>query len=170
MLSLGAAWENWRRTEEVPMRRWYVPLTVLGLGGIGAFLLSERGRTALRAVFERFQQAPDRLLELNDSLQSDLDRIFAYIFVRGGEKAADRFLELAQEATEFLVQNPLAGPHPRWATRHRTLRFWVISKTNFLIFYLPDEHGVSIERVLDGRRDVARIMELGIEDPSDLEE
>ena len=59
------------------MRRWYVPLTVLGLGGIGAFLLSERGRTALRAVSQRFQQAPDRLLELNDNLQSDLDRIQA---------------------------------------------------------------------------------------------
>lgn len=77
MLLLGAAWENWRRTEEVPMRRWYVPLTVLGFGSIGAFLLSERGRTVLRAVFERFQQAPDQLLELNDNLQSELDRIQA---------------------------------------------------------------------------------------------
>lgn len=97
--------------------------------------------------------------------QSDLDRIFACISVRQGPKAADRFLEMAQEATEFLVRHPLAGPHPRWATRHRTLRFWVISKTSFLIYYLPDEPGVSIERVLDGRRDVARIIELGMEDP-----
>lgn len=77
MLSLGAAWRNWRRTEEVPMRRWYVPITVLGLGGISAFLLSERGRTALRTVSRRFQRAPGRLLELNDSLQSDLDGIQA---------------------------------------------------------------------------------------------
>jgi len=59
------------------MRRWYLPLTVLGLGGVSAFLLSERGRTKLRAISKRFQQAPDRLLELNDSLQSDLDRIQA---------------------------------------------------------------------------------------------
>jgi len=99
--------------------------------------------------------------------QSDLDRIFAFISVRQGPKAADRFLELAQEATQFLVQHPLAGPHPGWATRHRTLRFWVISRTNFLIYYLPEEQGISIERVLDGRRDVARIMELGAEDPPD---
>jgi hypothetical protein len=61
-------------------------------------------------------------------------------------------------------------PHPVWATKHRTLRFWVISKTNFLIYYLPDEYGVSIERVLDGRRDVARTIELGIEDPPELEQ
>jgi plasmid stabilization system protein ParE len=97
--------------------------------------------------------------------RSDLDCIYAYIFVRQGAKAADRFLELARESTGFLVQNPLAGPHPRWATRHRTLRFWVISKTNFLIYYLADEHGVSIEKVLDGRRDVARIIERGREEP-----
>ena len=59
------------------MRRWYLPLTVLGLGGIGAFLLSERGRTALRGILERFQQAPDRLLEWNDTVQDELDRIQA---------------------------------------------------------------------------------------------
>jgi hypothetical protein len=74
---------------------------------------------------------------------------------------------LAREAAGFLAQHPLAGPHLTWATRHGTLRFWVISKTDFLIYYLPDEHGVSIERVLDGRRDVARIIELGTEDPPD---
>jgi plasmid stabilization system protein ParE len=102
--------------------------------------------------------------------QSDLDRIFASIYVRQRPEAADRFLVLAREATAFLVQHPLAGPHPRWATRHTTLRFWVISRTNFLIYYLPDEQGVSIERVLDGRRDVARIMDLGLEDPPDREQ
>ena len=102
--------------------------------------------------------------------RSDLDCIFACIFVRQGPQAADRFLELARQATGFLVQHPLAGPHPRWATRHKALRFWVISRTNFLIYYLPDEHGVSIERVLDGRRDVARIMELGRDEPPAGEE
>jgi plasmid stabilization system protein ParE len=99
--------------------------------------------------------------------QTDLDRIFARIYAGQGSRAADRFLELAQEATGFLVQHPLAGPHPRWATRHRTLRFWVISRTNYLIYYLLDDQGVSIERVLDGRRDVARIMDLGMEEPTD---
>jgi plasmid stabilization system protein ParE len=95
--------------------------------------------------------------------QTDLERIFAGIYARQGSRAADRFLELAQEAAGFLEQHPLAGPHPRWATRHRTLRFWVISRTNYLIYYLLDDQGVSIERVLDGRRDVARIIELETE-------
>jgi len=57
------------------MRRWYVPLTVLGIGGIGALLLSERGRAVLHKVLEKFWEAPDRLLEWNDSLQNELDCI-----------------------------------------------------------------------------------------------
>ena len=100
---------------------------------------------------------------------NDLDCIFASIALRQGLAAADDFLGAAQEAVEFLTRHPLAGSHPRWATRHKTLRFWVISKTNYLIYYLPEENGVSIERVLDGRRDVARIMEFGAEDPPDRE-
>lgn len=97
--------------------------------------------------------------------RSDLERIFAYLSLRRGADAADRFLDLARQATEFLVVHPQAGPHPRWATRHKTLRFWVISRTNYLLYYLIDERGVSVERVLDGRRDVARIQEHGVEDP-----
>ncbi len=57
------------------MRRWYVPLTVLGLGGVGAFLLSERGRSAMRGMVQSFREAPDRLLEWNDNLDSELERI-----------------------------------------------------------------------------------------------
>ena len=66
------------------MRRWYVPLTVLGLGGIGALLLTDRGRSVLYTIAEKFWQAPDRLLEWNDSLQDDLDHI---------QEALDRIAE-----------------------------------------------------------------------------
>jgi len=59
------------------MRRWYVPLTVLGLGSVGAYLLSERGRNQLRRFLEYFQRAPDRWLEWNESAQDELDRIQA---------------------------------------------------------------------------------------------
>ena len=57
------------------MRRWYVPLTIMGVGGLGALLLSERGRAALQKVVEKFWQAPDRLLCWNDNLQDELDHI-----------------------------------------------------------------------------------------------
>ncbi len=66
------------------MRRWYVPLTVLGLGSVGAFLLSGRGRNVLRGIVERFQDSPDGWRDWNDSLQGELDRI---------QQALDRIAE-----------------------------------------------------------------------------
>ncbi len=57
------------------MRRWYVPLAVLGIGSLGLVLLSERGRRVLRSLFQNFDQVPNRLLEWNDGLQNELDRI-----------------------------------------------------------------------------------------------
>jgi hypothetical protein len=59
------------------MRRWFVPLTVLGLGSIGLVLLSERGRSALISIFEGIGQASDRLSDWNDSLEDELGRIQA---------------------------------------------------------------------------------------------
>ena len=101
--------------------------------------------------------------------RDDLDHIFAYLSVTYGEPAADDFLDQAKQSIAFLVQNPEAGPHPKWLRRQKELRFWVISRTNYLIYYLPDEMGVSIERVLDGRRDVKRIVQHRREEPGSAE-
>ena len=39
-----------------------------------------------------------------------------------------------------------------------------------IIYYFPEPRGVSIERVLDGRRDVKRIIEQGFEEPDSTQE
>ncbi len=57
------------------MRRWYLPLTVVGLGGLGYLFLTGRGRQALRWATEHFQDAPERFLEWNEAAQRELDRI-----------------------------------------------------------------------------------------------
>jgi len=60
------------------MRRWYLPITVVGLGSVGAlgaFLFSDRGRKTVRNLAERFHRSPEGWRELNDSLQGELDRI-----------------------------------------------------------------------------------------------
>jgi hypothetical protein len=57
------------------MRRWYVPVTVIGLSGLGLFFLTNRGRKAVRWVSENMHHAPDRLLEWNEAAQRELDRI-----------------------------------------------------------------------------------------------
>jgi hypothetical protein len=53
------------------MRRWYVPLAVLGVGGIGLLFLTDRGRQALRWIAGNLSHAA----EWNEAAQRELDRI-----------------------------------------------------------------------------------------------
>jgi hypothetical protein len=57
------------------MRKWYVPLTVLGLSGIGLLLLSEPGRRKLRWLMQNLHRAPEALVTWNETAQRELDRI-----------------------------------------------------------------------------------------------
>ena len=53
------------------MRRWYLPLAVLGIGSLGVLFMTERGRQTLRWITENLQRA----VELNEAAQRELDRI-----------------------------------------------------------------------------------------------
>ena len=57
------------------MRKWTMPLTLLGLGGIGYLFLSEGGQEALRWLSENLSRGPEKFLEWNESAQRELDRI-----------------------------------------------------------------------------------------------
>jgi plasmid stabilization system protein ParE len=103
--------------------------------------------------------------------EADLARIYAYLATHYDIDAAERFRARTERALAQLGEHAFVGPRPAWTTRHKRLRFWIISKTNYIIYYEILQDAVSIERVLDGRRDVHRIVELGIEDaPDDKEE
>jgi len=55
------------------MKKWYMPLALLGVGSLGAFLLSERGRQALRWMAENFERHQETLQEWNDAAEHELD-------------------------------------------------------------------------------------------------
>ena len=57
------------------MRRWYVPLTVLGVASLAALFLTQRGRQALCWLADNFESAPDTLLPWNETTQRELDRL-----------------------------------------------------------------------------------------------
>jgi len=59
------------------MRKWYVPVTVIGLSGVGLLVLTNRGRNAARWLFENMHRAPGTLLEWNEAAQRELDHIQA---------------------------------------------------------------------------------------------
>ena len=99
--------------------------------------------------------------------EDDLARIYGRIAAQNPD-AAERFRSEAERALSLLEKHPELGPRPGWKTRHKRLRFWVISHFhNYLIYYEPTADGVSVERVLDGRRDVRRIIDEGVEKPDE---
>jgi hypothetical protein len=52
-----------------------LPLTVLGLGGLGLLALSDRGQDAIQWAFDRLEEAPDQFNDWNARAQEELDRI-----------------------------------------------------------------------------------------------
>jgi len=67
-----------RKKEIGAMRRWYLPLTVLGLASLGALILTQRGRQALAWLADNFDQA-DMLFEWNETTQRELERLRAAV-------------------------------------------------------------------------------------------
>lgn len=55
--------------------KWYLPMAVFGLGSLGLLVLTDRGREAVRWIGDQFEQAPDRILDFNESVQREIDRI-----------------------------------------------------------------------------------------------
>jgi hypothetical protein len=60
---------------ERAMRKWLVTLTVLGVGGIGAFLLTERGQQALRRRLAWLEGDAEPWSDWNQAAQVELERI-----------------------------------------------------------------------------------------------
>ncbi len=59
------------------MRKWYLPLTVLGLSGLGMFIASEAGRNAVRRVVHGMDDGPEGFDQWNETAQRELDNIQA---------------------------------------------------------------------------------------------
>jgi len=64
------------------MSKWYLPLTVLGLGGLGVLFGTEKGREALSRAADFLDEFPDRYSDWAEqteieiaNIQSAVDRI-----------------------------------------------------------------------------------------------
>jgi len=60
------------------MRKWYLPLTVLGLTGLGVLVLSQRGRQAFGWLADKLDRA-DALLSWNETTLRELERLGAAV-------------------------------------------------------------------------------------------
>jgi ribonuclease HI len=82
------------------MRKWYVPLTVAGIGGVGVFLFSESGRMALRWIGQYIRLNSEGLLEWNDAAEAELRRV---------QEALTAIAESLQPRTELGHEANLGG-------------------------------------------------------------
>ena len=57
------------------MKNWLIPATVLGLSGLALFYASDRGRSQLKAFFDRVAAEGDPLGEFSRFLDGQLDAI-----------------------------------------------------------------------------------------------
>ncbi|MGH9670688.1 MAG: hypothetical protein ACRD3A_11330 [Terriglobales bacterium] len=57
------------------MRKWYLPLTVLGVAGLAALVLSERARESVRRIVGRLDDAPEPFRGWNDAAQRELESL-----------------------------------------------------------------------------------------------
>ena len=57
------------------MQKWFLPLTVLGRGGLGLLALSDRGHDAVQWALDKLDEAPDQFDDWNTRAQAELDRI-----------------------------------------------------------------------------------------------
>jgi hypothetical protein len=58
-----------------PMRKWYVPVTVVGVGALGVLALAVGGRPAKRWLQHKLERAPQTFQEWNEAAQQELDRL-----------------------------------------------------------------------------------------------
>jgi hypothetical protein len=59
----------------VAMRKWLVPLMVVGVGSLGAFFLTDKGRTAVRRWTSYLDEAPEHWEDWNDAARAEMERI-----------------------------------------------------------------------------------------------
>ena len=67
------------------MKKWYLPIVVLGAGGMGALLVSDAGRKLLDRLSELFSDDANQLAEFNETAERELENI---------QKAIDGVAEL----------------------------------------------------------------------------
>ena len=98
---------------------------------------------------QKMQQAHADLLEIADYIAAD------------NPEAAERFLDAAEEAFTRLAAMPSIGQTvPFHSTVAHGIRVWRVEGfERYLIFYQPQDSGITVIRVLHNARDVPTLFE-----------
>ena len=106
LLVIAEGWPG----KECAMRKWYVPLTIAGIGGLGVFLFSESGRRALRWIGSYLRWNSEGLLEWNEAAEAEMQRI---------RQHWPRLRNPYSLARNWAAELSSAKPHPGKRSRNR---------------------------------------------------
>jgi toxin ParE1/3/4 len=105
-------------------------------------------------------------LVIRPAAREDILRQYRYYLIeKDAEAAAERFLEAARTAMEYIFRRPGVGsPRSFQNPALKGLRSWPVKGFAVIrIYYLASEDEVRVIRVLHGKRDVGRLLEDGDE-------
>lgn len=89
--------------------------------------------------------------------KADIFDIWSYI-AEDNENAEDRVEQAIFDACDFVAESPMRG-HFRPDLTVRPLRFWALTRfPNYSVVYRPDASPLEIIAVLQGKRDIRRIL------------
>lgn len=94
---------------------------------------------------------------MTDKAETDLAEIWAYVSAEASDAAATRLIETIMKACEPLCHFPFAAP----ARDHLAPGLRVGFAGSYAIYYVHDEHDLTLLRVLHSARDAIALAELG---------
>ena len=98
----------------------------------------------------------------HQAASDDVVRQFRYYLVTlSVPEIAVRFRDAVRRTVESLREHPFVGPrHGSSSPQLQNLRSWPVAGFEAIrIYYLLDEDGIRVIRILHGKRDVKRILE-----------
>ena len=90
----------------------------------------------------------------------DIDDAMAYYLSEGAEQAALGFIDALEQAYAHISRHPATGS-PRYAHELNLpgLRFWPLTHSPHLVFYVERPEHIDVWRVLQGQRDIPAWMQ-----------
>lgn len=101
-------------------------------------------------------------LVVRPAAREDILRQYRYYLIeQDAEAAAERFLESATMAIQFILRRPECGTPKSFDNEElRGLRSWPVKGFSAIrIYYIATDETVRVVRVLHGKRDVGRLLE-----------
>jgi len=91
--------------------------------------------------------------------EDDLNRACDHYLITAGSDIAEAFLIEFEYVTGLISQFPeLGSPRYGFESDLSGVRFWLMKRFPYMIFYVEAEHGIDVWRVLHGNMDIPAVL------------